>query len=85
MSTTAPATSSTPQNAELYDVGFLTSVRTALRAGGAVVIWSADPAPELQTTLRETFGNAESHAHDVLLQDRDEHYWLHVARVASPT
>ncbi len=74
-----------PANAELYDVPFLASIRAALRPGGAVVIWSADPAPELQETLRAAFGNAEARPYDVLLQDRDEHYWLHIARVPSAT
>ena len=38
-------------NAALYAVPFLTSVRNALRPGGAVVVWSADAAPELEKSL----------------------------------
>ncbi|HEU4810700.1 MAG TPA: hypothetical protein VFT00_01035 [Nocardioides sp.] len=72
-------------NVALYAVPFLTSVRNALRPGGAVVVWSADAAPDLEASLTEVFGNAEARPLDVLLQDRDEHYWLYVARVPSAT
>ncbi|WP_372729808.1 spermidine synthase [Nocardioides sp.] len=71
-------------NARLYDAPFLSAVRAALRPGGVLIVWSADRAPELEETLRGVFGNADARALDVLLQDRDEQYWLHVARVPSP-
>jgi spermidine synthase len=69
-------------NAALYRAPFLAHARAALRPGGALVVWSADPAPELEAALREVFEQAEARAYDVLLQDRDEQYWLYVARVA---
>jgi spermidine synthase len=69
-------------NAALYEVPFLDGARAALRPGGALVVWSAAEAPELATALRSTFGEVEARAHDVLLQGRDEHYWLYVARTA---
>ena len=56
---------------------------TALRPGGALVVWSADEAPELEAALREVFGDAEARPFDVQLQGRDEQYWLYVARVPS--
>lgn len=68
-------------NAALYATPFLTAVRRALRPGGAVVVWSADPAPELEATLADAYGAAEARPLDVLLQERDEQYWLYVARV----
>ena len=71
------------QNASLYAPAFLTAAGAALRPGGVLVIWSADEAPELEASLRDVFGNVEARSHDVLLQDRDEHYWLYVARVTS--
>ena len=71
------------QNASLYGPAFLTAAGAALRPGGVLVIWSADEAPELEASLRDVFGNFEARSHDVLLQDRDEHYWLYVARVTS--
>jgi spermidine synthase len=70
-------------NAALYREPFLRTVRAVLRAGGALAIWSAAEEPDLVTTLDRVFDNAEGHRHDVLLQDRDEHYWLYVARVTS--
>ncbi len=72
------------ENAALYGPAFLAAARAALRPGGVLVIWSADEAPALEASLRDVFGNVEARSHDVLLQDRDEHYWLYVARVTSP-
>ena len=69
------------ENAALYRAPFLAAGRAALRPGGVLVIWSASPAPELEDSLREVFGEAEARPYDVLLQDRDEQYWLYVARV----
>jgi spermidine synthase len=70
-------------NASLYTAPFLADSRAALRPGGALVVWSADAAPELEKALREVFGWVEASPHEVLLQDRDERYWLYVARVPS--
>ena len=69
------------ENAALYRAPFLSSARQALRPGGVLVVWSANPAPELETALHEAFGNAEARPYDVLLQDRDEQYWLYFGRV----
>ncbi len=69
------------ENAALYRAPFLAAGRAALRPGGVLVIWSASPAPELEDVLREVFGEAEARPHPVRLQDRDETYWLYVARV----
>jgi len=66
-------------NAGLYDVPFLTAVRDRLADGGALVVWSADRAPALLDALRDVFEEASEHRHEVLLQDRDEHYWLYAA------
>ncbi|HEU5035468.1 MAG TPA: hypothetical protein VFT70_00575 [Nocardioides sp.] len=69
-------------NAALYRAPFLKTAKGALTPGGALVIWSAAEAPSLEAALREVFGNAEARPYDVLLQDRDEKYWLYVARVS---
>jgi spermidine synthase len=71
------------QNAALYRPDFLSTAVAALRPGGALVVWSADEAPELEAALVEAAGNAEARAFDVRLQERDEQYWLYVARVPS--
>lgn len=70
-------------NAALYERPFLTDALRLLRPGGAVVVWSADASPELEAVLTEVFGAAETRPYDVRLQERDEQYWLHVARVPS--
>jgi len=70
-------------NAVLYEELFLETVRRVLRPGGVLAVWSAAPARDLEETMETVFGNAEGVAHDVLLQDRDERYWLYVARVTS--
>jgi spermidine synthase len=70
-------------NAALYQAPFLDTARAALRPGGVLVIWSAAEAPALAETMEAVFGGAEARPHDVLLQDRDERYWLYVARVPS--
>jgi len=71
-------------NAALYRAPFLANARQALRPGGVLVVWSANPAPELEDALREAFGTAEARPYDVLLQDRDEQYWLYFSRVPAP-
>jgi spermidine synthase len=67
-------------NAALYEPPALTDARRVLRPGGALVVWSAAEAPELEETLRTVFGAVEAQPHGVRLQDRDEQYWLYVAR-----
>ena len=73
------------RNAELYEPPFLAETKRLLRPGGVLVVWSADASEELELTLGKVFGNAETRAYDVRLQERDEQYWLHVARVPSPS
>ncbi|MBB3041781.1 hypothetical protein [Nocardioides soli] len=70
-------------NAALYEEPFLRAARRALRPGGVLAVWSAADSPELAEQLRAAFGNVQGQAHDVLLQDRDEQYWLFVSRVTS--
>lgn len=67
-------------NAGLYLPPFLAGAARAVRPGGALVIWSAGTAPQLLSALEEVFGNAEELTYDVQLQERDEEYYLYVAR-----
>jgi spermidine synthase len=67
-------------NAALYEPPALTDARRVLRPGGALVVWSAAEAPQLEQSLRTVFGDVEAQPHAVRLQERDEHYWLYVAR-----
>lgn len=67
-------------NAALYEPPALGLAREVLRPGGTLVVWSAAPAPGLEEVLRRVFGNAAAEPYDVRLQERDERYWLYVAR-----
>jgi spermidine synthase len=67
-------------NAALYEPPALADARRVLRPGGALVVWSADESGDLEQSLRSVFGEVAAERHDVRLQDRDEHYWLYVAR-----
>jgi spermidine synthase len=66
-------------NAVLYREPFLRTCLAALAPGGALVIWSADEAPDLETAMSNVFGDARARSCDVELHDRAEHYWLYVA------
>jgi spermidine synthase len=70
-------------NAALYDTPFLRVVHDRLTDHGALVIWSAHPAPDLTTTLGRVFTDVSERAVDVRLQDRDEQYWLYAAHRSS--
>jgi len=70
-------------NATLYRAPFLSSARAALRPGGVLAIWSAAKSADLLEAMTAVFGSAEEQGHDVLLQDREEEYWLYLARVPS--
>ncbi|MGN6252033.1 MAG: hypothetical protein ACTHNS_09510 [Marmoricola sp.] len=71
-------------NAALYRAPFLREVREVLRPGGAVVIWAANEAPELEAALSDTFGGCRRIVHPVTLQGRREEYLLYLSR-AEPT
>jgi spermidine synthase len=68
-------------NAALYEAPALASARALLRPGGALVVWSADAAPVLEEAMRAVFDEVDARPHEVRLQERDERYWLYVARV----
>jgi spermidine synthase len=68
-------------NALLYRTPFLRDVRRVTRQ--ALVIWSAEAAPELESALGEVFDEVRALAYDVQLGRRAETYWLYVARHAS--
>jgi spermidine synthase len=67
-------------NAEVYAAPFLRQVHDLLRPGGALVVWSAAPAPELGEAVAEVFGAVAPVPFDVDLQGRPEQYWLYQAR-----
>jgi spermidine synthase len=67
-------------NEAVYEEQFLRQCRELLGPGGVLVIWSANAAPDLLAAMRGVFGDAEAQAHDVLLQERPEQYYLYLAR-----
>ena len=72
-------------NAPLYESTFLAQLATALRPGGALVVWSSDESPDLAEAMRVVFGDVTPIPYDVsLLQQggrtRDERYWLYLSR-----
>ena len=67
-------------NAEVYRRPVLEQTRACLRAGGALVIWSAEEAPRLQEEMQECFGNAVAIPLELTLQGRQEQYWLYRSR-----
>ena len=52
-----------------------------MQPGGAMVVWSASPAPALETAMAEAFDEVSAHPQQVRLLDRDERYWLYLATV----
>ncbi len=67
-------------NARIYEAPFLREVRAVLRPDGAVVVWSSSRSDRLDATLREAFGDCRTEPCPVLLQGREETYWLYTAR-----
>ena len=67
-------------NEQVYRAEFLARCHDLLSPGGLLVVWSASAAPDLLAAMREVFGTAQEQAHDVLLQDRPEEYFLYLAR-----
>ena len=72
-------------NAALYEPPALAAAKAVLRPGGALVIWSMAESPDLEAAMGLVFGDVEARAHEVRLQERDEQYWLYVARVTVAT
>ncbi len=68
-------------NAAVYRPEFIESARRTINPGGVLVVWSANPAPELAAVMEEVFGNCDEHRYDVLLQERPEQYLLYLSRV----
>lgn len=70
------------RNAEVYESQFLEATARVLNPGGALVVWSANPAPRLARALEEVFGSCTEHRYDVSLQGRAEQYLLYLSRRA---
>ncbi|GAA2795448.1 spermidine synthase [Saccharopolyspora taberi] len=67
-------------NAAVYRREFLALCREKIAPGGCLAIWSASGSPELNTALREVFGNCREIAVPVPLGTRTTTYHLFLAR-----
>ena len=67
-------------NRALYERGGLALARRLLATGGALVVWSAHPAPALENEMRTTVGSVRTYRVPVQLGERDEQYWVYAAR-----
>lgn len=67
-------------NSGIYEHDFIASSKLIVNPGGALVVWSANPAPELMSVMEKVFGNCTEHRYDVLLQERPEQYLLYLSR-----
>ena len=67
-------------NADVYEHDFIANTKRILNPDGALVVWSANPAPELASVMEDVFGNCTEQTYDVLLQERPEQYVLYLSR-----
>ncbi|MDR7303040.1 spermidine synthase [Haloactinomyces albus] len=67
-------------NAAVYRRDFLTACHRTLAPHGITAIWSADPAPELDTVMREVFAAVEELTIPVTLGGHPTTYHLYVGR-----
>lgn len=72
------------RNATLYRPAGLAAAAAALRPGGLLAIWSADPAPELHEAMRASVGPAQVLRRRVVRQGRELEYHLHLSLRGGP-
>jgi len=69
-------------NAGIYEHEFIANTKRIVNPEGALVVWSANPAPVLARVMEEVFGNCTEHRYDVVLQERPEQYVLYLSRAS---
>jgi spermidine synthase len=67
-------------NAEIYRPDFLGAVRGCLRPDGVVAVWSSAVSPQLEQAVREVFGSCTTQECPVVLQGRDDIYFLYTGQ-----
>lgn len=70
-----------PGNTAVYAPPFLVAAARALRRGGVLGVWSADPAAELAVALERACGECEEILLDVTRDGRTFTYAVYLARV----
>ncbi len=63
-------------NAAVYESPFIQSCATRLTPTGLVALWSQQDSATLRATLAEHFYQVDAERFPVMLQERDEFYWL---------
>ena len=66
-------------NASLYQAPFLGTLHAAMASQGVLAVWASTPSTALARTLDQVFGNSGCEEFPVLLQGKEESYWLHTA------
>ena len=67
------------RNAVLYQAPTLAQAARALRPGGLLLVWSADPAPALRSLLTEQVGPVQEVVRTVSREGRGFDYYLYLA------
>jgi spermidine synthase len=67
------------RNAAVYEAPALAAAAGALRPGGVLAVWSAEPAPALRAALIEQVGTTEQVVRRVERQGRSLDYYLYVS------
>jgi spermidine synthase len=70
-----------PGNAGVYDDAFVAECARVLRPGGTLAVWSMADSASLRDTLGAHLIGVEAERVPVLLQGRDEAYWILSARL----
>jgi spermidine synthase len=65
------------ENSALYESEFLAECRRRLAPGGVLTVWSSSESSALETAMREVFGGCSVRPVPVVLQGRDETYYVY--------
>jgi spermidine synthase len=63
-------------NAEVYGSDFIEVCASRLRPGGHLCVWSMNDSEHLRRAMGDHLSDVRAEAVDVVLQDRDERYWI---------
>lgn len=67
-------------NAAIYESRSLQRVLLALDDRGVLAVWSSTQSPRLEDTIRRVFGSCTSRPCPVVLQGREDVFWLYTAK-----
>ncbi|MCP4896109.1 MAG: hypothetical protein GY906_03960 [bacterium] len=79
-----PSALTLPSNDELYSTPGLTTIRTALRPGGVLGVWSADPQPEFAERLGRVGFRVHADRINAVLDPRSPEHTIYIANLPTP-